>query len=59
MDIGAWGATVHGVARAGHHLATQPPPPPPSTSYKCNHTVFVLKKKKLAYFTKHNVLKLH
>ena len=46
MDIGAWGATVHGVARAGHHLATQlPPPPPPSTSYKCNNTVFVLKKK--------------
>ena len=25
MDRGAWWATVHGVARVGHHLATKPP----------------------------------
>ena len=25
MDRGAWQATVHGVARAGHNLATKPP----------------------------------
>ena len=28
MDRGAWWATVHGVARVGHDLATKPPPPP-------------------------------
>ena len=28
MDRGAWQATVHGVARVRHALATQPPPPP-------------------------------
>ena len=28
MDRGASGATVHGVARVGHDLATKPPPPP-------------------------------
>ena len=27
MDRGAWWATVHGVARIGHNLATKPPPP--------------------------------
>ena len=27
MDIGAWGTTVHGVARVGHNLATKPPRP--------------------------------
>ena len=26
MDRGAWQATVHGVARVGHSLATKPPP---------------------------------
>ena len=26
-DRGAWQATVHGVARVGHDLATKPPPP--------------------------------
>ena len=26
MDRGAWQAAVHGVARAGHDLATKPPP---------------------------------
>ena len=26
---GAWRATVHGVARVRHDLATTPPPPPP------------------------------
>ena len=25
MDKGAWEATVHGVARVGHDLATKPP----------------------------------
>ena len=29
MDRGAWRATVHGVARVGHDLATKSPPPPP------------------------------
>ena len=28
MDRGTWQATVHGVARVGHDLATEPPPPP-------------------------------
>ena len=28
MDRGAWRATVHGVAKVGHNLATTPPPPP-------------------------------
>ena len=28
MDREAWQATVHGVPRAGHDLATKPPPPP-------------------------------
>ena len=32
MDRGAWWATVHGVARVGHDLATKPPPPPPNKS---------------------------
>jgi len=27
MDRGAWQATVHGVSRVRHDLATQPPPP--------------------------------
>ena len=26
MDRGAWGATVHGVAKVGYNLATKPPP---------------------------------
>ena len=26
MDGGAWQATVHGVTRIGHDLATKPPP---------------------------------
>ena len=26
MDTGAWQATVHGVATAGHDLVTKPPP---------------------------------
>ena len=28
MDRGAWRATVHGVKRVRHDLATKPPPPP-------------------------------
>ena len=28
MDREAWQATVHGVTRVGHDLATKPPPPP-------------------------------
>ena len=27
MDRGAWWATVHGVTRVRHNLATKPPPP--------------------------------
>ena len=27
MDRGAWQATVHGIARVGHNLATKSPPP--------------------------------
>ena len=27
MDRGAWQATVHGVTRVRHNLATKPPPP--------------------------------
>ena len=27
MERGAWQATVHGVTRVGHDLATKPPPP--------------------------------
>ena len=30
MDGGVWQATVHGVAKIGHNLATKPPPPPSS-----------------------------
>ena len=26
MDRGAWQATVHGITRVGHDLATKPPP---------------------------------
>ena len=29
MDRRSWWATVHGVTRVGHVLATKPPPPPP------------------------------
>ena len=28
LDRGAWRATVHGIARVGHGLATKPPLPP-------------------------------
>ena len=27
MDRGPWQATVHGVTKVGHDLATKPPPP--------------------------------
>ena len=41
MDREAWQATVHGVARVGHDLATKPPPSPYSgIKYK----VFLKKK---------------
>ena len=30
MDRGAWRATVHGVIRVRHDLATKPPPPNPT-----------------------------
>jgi len=33
MGRGAWWATVHGVARARHDLATQPPSPPPFRTF--------------------------
>ena len=35
MGTGAWLATVRGVTRVGHDLATTPPPPPP----RCLETV--------------------
>ena len=31
MGRKAWQATVHGVPRVRHDLATKPPPPPPIT----------------------------
>ena len=34
MDRGAWQATVHGVTRIGHDLATKPPRPIPCASGK-------------------------
>ena len=34
MDRGAWWATVHGVARVRHDLATKPPPPQPPVPSK-------------------------
>ena len=34
MNRGAWQATVHGVPRVGHDLATKPPPPPPPPTLK-------------------------
>ena len=36
MDRGTWRATVHGVTRVGHDLATTPPPPP-----MCSNLFFV------------------
>ena len=46
MDRGAWRASVHGVARVGHDLATKPPPPhaPPQ--------VLII----LGYFKSHNLV---
>ena len=39
MERGAWQATVHGVARAGHHLATElPPPTHTSLLAPCGHS---------------------
>ena len=35
MNRGAWLATVHGVTRVGHELATKPPPP--STPFRNSH----------------------
>ena len=32
MERGAWQVTVHGVARVGHDLVTEPPPPVCGTS---------------------------
>ena len=32
LDRGAWQATVHGVTRVRHHLATKPPPLPGKVS---------------------------
>ena len=35
MDRGAWQATVHGVTRVGHDLATKPPPYSPMHDQSC------------------------
>ena len=46
MERGAWRATVHGVTRVGHNLATKPPQPPMldlKSSFKNNN-------KKVVYF---------
>ena len=43
MDRGAWQATVHGVARIGHDLATKPPPTTTSEVYadtSINHSAW-------------------
>ena len=46
MDRGARQATVHGVARVGHDLATTPPPP----SYKtANIQSFLIQKTTTSY----------
>ena len=39
MDRGAWQATVHGVARVGHDLATEPSLPLPSYCYYHPHFI--------------------
>ena len=41
MDTGAWQATVHGVARVGHNLATKPPPP--DVKKRASQVVLVIK----------------
>ena len=38
MERGAWWATVHGVARVGHDLATKPPPGASFSSWHIVHT---------------------
>ena len=49
MDRGAWQATVHGVARVGHNLATKPPPPPPCFNKACSdqlsHKILIIYEK--------------
>ena len=37
MVRGAWQATVHGIARVGHDLATKPPSPPQTLEQSCHH----------------------
>ena len=44
MDRGAWQATLHGVTRVGHNLASKPPPP------LCSYTVQALYKYYLTKF---------
>ena len=41
MDREAWWATVHGVARVGHNLATKPPPP--HVKKRASQVVLVIK----------------
>ena len=48
MDRGAWQATVHGVARVGHDLATKLPPrgldceiPPPADALHTHSALFL------------------
>ena len=44
--IGTWQATVHGVARVGHDLATKPPPPPGKPPYRNMRLYIFLGKRK-------------
>ena len=37
MDGGAWQATIHGVRRVRHSLATTPPPPPPKITQRAHY----------------------
>ena len=42
MDRGAWQATVHGIARVGHDVATKPPSPPLSVALHLSSALSVI-----------------
>ena len=43
LDRGAWQATVHGVTRLGHDLATKPPLPMKTTGLRASQVVLMVK----------------